>query len=301
MVCHRTTAADVKDGARGATADTNVKKFVYSIHLNIVFVYSLKRAGNKLYRKDMSAYSTTSYEHSRQSRCFLIGPQGFHDVARNLLQPWLGDEHPRRLVHIPLSRRTEVRNHLARQIPKLLFLKGLRPSHEDLECRDDEFYWNRVLLRKGNLLHRIKRRAALEHLALRAGFGIRKFESMGDGKERHPIRDGHRETLLPTKEMSGPDYRLVKSTIDLPLVEEGEQRFELEDRDTVQTNYTACLFWARAVWVFIVIGIADLAMSHKSLAELGGVRGQEVLMYSETSIIDLLNRRRRSQRSTIHQ
>jgi len=101
--------------------------------------------------------------------------------------------------------------------------------------------------------------------------------------------------------MSGPEYRLVKSTIDLPLVEEGEQRFELEDRDIVQTDYTARLFWVRAIRVSIIVGIADLAMTHKSLAELGGVRGQEVLMYSETSIIDLLNRRRRSQRSIIHQ
>jgi hypothetical protein len=38
-------------------------------------------------------------------------------------------------------------------------------------------------------------------------------------------------------------------------------------------------------------------MSHKSLAELRGVRRQEVLVYSETSLTDLLNRRRKYQKS----
>jgi hypothetical protein len=124
---------------------------------------------------------------------------------------------------------------------------------------------------------------------------------MGDGKERHPIRDGHREILLPTKKVSEPGYRLVQSTIGLPVIEEGEQRFELEDGDIVQNNYAARLSWAWAVRISTVIGIADVAMLHKSLAEHGGVRGQEVLMYSETSMTDLSSRRRKSQRSTIHQ
>ena len=242
-----------------------------------------KSRGQTVQERHVRVYQIHT-KRSRQtpSRCILVRPQGFHDVARNLLQPRLGDEHPRRLAHILLSRRTDARDHLARQTLKLLLLKGLRASHEDLERRDDEFYRNRVLLRKGNLCHRFKRRAALEHLTPRTGFGIRKFESMGYGKERRPTRDGHRELLLPTKKVSESRiYRLVKSTIGLPIIEEGEQGFELEDRDILQTNYSA-------VRISAVVGIADLAMSHNPLTELGGVRGQEVLVYSETSRADLL-------------
>jgi hypothetical protein len=73
------------------------------------------------------------------------------------------------------------RNHLARQIGKLLF------SHEILEHWDDEAYRNRMFLREENLLRGVERRAVLEYLALRAGFGVCKFESMGDGEERDPI------------------------------------------------------------------------------------------------------------------
>ena len=79
------------------------------------------------------------------------------------------------------------RNHLAKQIRKLLFLKGLRASHEILEHWDDEAYRNRMFLREENLLHGVERRAVLEYIALRAGFGVCKFESMGDGEERDPI------------------------------------------------------------------------------------------------------------------
>jgi hypothetical protein len=53
----------------------------------------------------------------------------------------------------------------------------------------------------------------------------------------------------------------------LPLVEEGEQRFEPEDRDTVQMNYMSTFVFGP----FIVVGVAAAGLLSKYLSEHGGV------------------------------
>jgi hypothetical protein len=63
----------------------------------------------------------------------------------------------------------------------------------------------------------------------------------------------------------------------VPLVEEGEQRFKLEDRDIVQMNDTGRL-------IFVLIGL-----SSKYTSEFGGVGKQEMFVYSEMSVPDLSN------------
>jgi hypothetical protein len=149
-------------------------------------------------------------------------------------------------------------------------LEGLRPSHEIVKSRDNEAYWNGVLLCKGKLPHGVERRNAQEYLAPRTRFGIRKFESMGDGKERHPLIDRHRETVFPTKRRRkwiSPRRR----TINLPLIEECEQSFELEDRDVVQMNQTTRrLGWAGAGRTSIGTGVAALVIL-KYITKFGGV------------------------------
>ena len=53
----------------------------------------------------------------------------------------------------------------------------------------------------------------------------------------------------------------------LPLVEEGEQRFELEDRNTIQMNYMSTFVFGP----FIVVGVAAAGLLSKYLSEHGGV------------------------------
>lgn len=53
----------------------------------------------------------------------------------------------------------------------------------------------------------------------------------------------------------------------LPLVEEGEQRFELEDRDTVQMNYMPTF----VLGPFIVVGVAAAGLLLKYVSEHGRV------------------------------
>ena len=79
-------------------------------------------------------------------------------------------------------------------------------SNNVLECRKNEADRNGVFLREGNVLHGGENAAAgaLEYLAPRAGFSVRKFESMGDCKQGYPIFDGHRETILPTEKPLEP-------------------------------------------------------------------------------------------------
>ena len=65
----------------------------------------------------------------------------------------------------------------------------------------------------------------------------------------------------------------------VPLVEEGEQRFELEDRDIVQMNDTDT-----GMPIFILIGLLS-----EYTSEFGGVGKQEMFVYSEMSVPDLSN------------
>ena len=62
----------------------------------------------------------------------------------------------------------------------------------------------------------------------------------------------------------------------VPLVEEGEQRFKLEDRDIVQMNNM----------MNVVFGLPS-----KYTSEYGGVGKQEMSVYFEMGILDLSNRR----------
>ena len=101
----------------------------------------------------------------------------------------LGDKHPRGLAreYVSLTLQTAQSSRRDKFVSSFFCLKGLRASYEILEHWDDEAYRNRMFLREENLLHGVERRAVLEYLALRTGFCVCKFESMGDGEERDPI------------------------------------------------------------------------------------------------------------------
>ncbi len=73
--------------------------------------------------------------------------------------------------------------------------------------------------------------------------------------------------------------------VTVPLVEKVEKRFEFEDSDTVQMDYRTIF-----VVVFIVGGVAASGLPSEYTSKHGGVSKQEVLVYSEMSVLDLSNR-----------